>query len=136
MSSYNKCILVGNLTRDPELKTLQSGIQVTTLGLAVNNKYTTKAGEKREEVLFIDVSVWAKTAENCVKYLKKGNPVLVDGSLKMDSWETADGQKRTKIKLNGDRIVFLGGGKKECEGCLSSGLAGQCPMSSTPSIDI
>lgn len=108
MASYNKVVLVGNLTRDPEMKTLTSGTIVTSLGLAVNNSYTTKEGEKRDTVLFIDITVWAKTAENCAKYLSKGSPVLIDGALKMDSWEAKDGQKRTKISVNGEKVTFLG----------------------------
>lgn len=108
MPDLNRVIIAGNLTRDPELKYIPSGMAVCTLGMAVSRKYRTKDGEMREDTLFINVETWAKTAEYCGENLKKGAPVLVEGRLKMDSWEDkTSGQKRTAIKVNADRIHQL-----------------------------
>jgi len=110
MAQLNKVFLMGNLTRDPELRRLANGTAVTDLGLALNRTYTGKDGEKREEVVFIDVTVWDRQAETCCQYLKKGRPVHVEGFLKMDSWEDkATGEKRSKVKVQADRVQFLGG---------------------------
>jgi len=106
MASYNRVILVGNLTRDPELKWLQSGTAVCELGLAINER--TKRGDSWEEtVLFVDVTLWAKTAEVAAEYLHKGSPVLIEGRLKLDTWEK-DGQKRSKLRVVGERMQMLG----------------------------
>jgi single-strand DNA-binding protein len=114
MASLNKVLLIGNLTRDPELRYIPSGQAVTTLGLAVNEKYTGKDGDKKEEVLFIDVNVWGKTAENCAEYLKKGSPVFIEGKLKLRQWEQ-DGQKRSKVDVTAMTVQFLpsGGGARQ-----------------------
>ena len=109
MPSFNSVTLMGNLTRDPELKYLPSGTAVAEFGLAVNNKYTSKDGELKEDVCFIDIVTWTKTAENCANYLSKGRPVLIQGRLQMDSWRTDDGQKRTKHKVVAQTVQFLGG---------------------------
>ena len=108
MASVNKVFLIGNLTRDPELRYTPSGAPVVDLGLAVNRVYNTKDGERREETLFVDVTVWNRQAENCCQYLKKGRPVHVEGFLKMDSWDDkTTGEKRSKIKVEADRVQFL-----------------------------
>ena len=100
MASYNKVLLMGNLTRDPEVKYTPKGMAVTDLGLAVNREYTTDAGEKREEVVFVDVAVWGRQAENCGEYLKKGRPVFVEGRLQLDTWDDKQsGQKRSKLRV-------------------------------------
>ena len=105
MPDLNRVIIAGRLTRDPELKYIPSGTAVCELGMAVSRKYRTKDGEQREDTLFINVETWAKTAEFCGEYLKKGAPIIVEGSLKMDSWEDkTSGQKRTAIKVRADRI--------------------------------
>jgi len=110
MAQLNKVFLMGNLTRDPELRRLPSGTAVTELGLALNRSFMGKDGERREEVVFIDVTVWDRQAETCVEYLKKGRPVHVEGYLKMDQWEDkATGEKRSKLKVQADRVQFLGG---------------------------
>ncbi len=101
----NKVILIGNLTRDPESRFLPSGAQVCKLGLAVNRRYKAQ-GEQREETLFIDIETWNKTAELCSQYLRKGSQVLVEGRLKMDQFQTAQGEKRTKILVVADNIRF------------------------------
>lgn len=106
MASFNKVIVVGRLTRDPEQKTIGSGSSVTECGLAINESYKTKDGESKESTCFIDVSVWGKQGDNCAVYLSKGSQVLVEGRLQQDTWEK-DGQKRSKHKLTADRVVFL-----------------------------
>ncbi len=108
MPSLNCVMLMGNITKDPELRSTPSGSAVCTLGLAVNDKFTSKAGETKEETLFVDVNVWAKVAENCVKYLSKGSPVLVSGKLVFQTWEK-DGQKQSKISVTAFNVQFLGG---------------------------
>lgn len=108
MAQLNKVFLMGNLTRDPELRRLANGTAVTDLGLALNRSYMGKDGEKREEVVFIDVTVWDRQAETCCQYLKKGRAVHVEGFLKMDSWDDkATGEKRSKVKVQADRVQFL-----------------------------
>ncbi len=101
----NKVFLIGNLTRDPESRFLQSGSQVCKMGLASNRRYNS-GGEKREETLFIDVEAWGKTAELCSQYLRKGSQILVDGRLKMDQYQTKEGEKRTKYVIVADRVQF------------------------------
>lgn len=108
MPDLNKVFLAGRLTRDPELRYLPSGVAVCDLGLAVSRTYRTKEGEKKEETLFINVSVWDKSAEFCGENLKKGRPILVEGSLRSDEWEDkTTGQKRTAIKVSGFRVHQL-----------------------------
>ena len=108
MASYNRVILVGNLTRDPELRYIPSGTAVTDIGLAVNDRRKNAAGEWVEETTFVDVTLWARTAEVATEYLSKGSSVLIEGRLKLETWET-DGQKRSKLKVIGERMQMLGG---------------------------
>ena len=108
MASYNRVILVGNLTRDPELRYIQSGMAVTDVGLAVNDRRKTATGEWVEEVTFVDVTVWGRQAETASEYLTKGSPVLIEGRLKLDTWEK-DGQKHSKLKVVCERMQMLGG---------------------------
>ena len=112
MASLNKVLLIGNLTKDPELKYTPSGVAVANLRLAVNRKYKDKSGEWKEDACFITVAVWDKQAEACNQYLQKGRPVFVEGRLQSRSWETTDGQKRTTIEVRAERIQFLGTGAK------------------------
>ncbi len=108
MPDLNKVYLAGNLTRDPELRYLQSGSAVCKLGLAANRRFRTKDGEQREETLFINVTTWGKTAEYCGENMKKGRPVLVEGRLQANDWEDkTTGQKRTSIEVNALRIQDL-----------------------------
>ena len=109
MASYNRVILVGNVTRDPELRYIASGTAVCDLGLAVNDRKKTASGEWVEETTFIDVTLWARTAEVAGEYLSKGSSVLVEGRLKYDTWETPDGQKRSKLRVVGEKMQMLGG---------------------------
>ncbi|MDH5789958.1 MAG: single-stranded DNA-binding protein [Nitrospinota bacterium] len=109
MASFNKVLLMGNLTRDPELRFTSSGSALAKFGLAVNRKY--KAGEEwKEEVCFVDITVWGKQAENCAEYLSKGRPVFIDGRLQFSTWETDDGQKRNKLEVVANSVQFLGQG--------------------------
>jgi single-strand DNA-binding protein len=120
MPSLNKVMIIGNLTRDPEIKYTPKGTAIADIGLAVNRNYTTESGEKREEVTFIDVTLWGRTAEIVGEYCKKGVPLFVEGRLQLDSWDDKQtGQKRSKLKVIGDNIQLLGirpGGAKESEG--------------------
>ncbi|MEW6618305.1 MAG: single-stranded DNA-binding protein [bacterium] len=115
MANYNRVIIAGNLTRDPELRYIPSGQPVANFTVAINRSYITQAGERREETSFIPVVVWRKQAETCNQYLSKGSPVLVEGRLQQRSWETQEGQKRSIIEVVADRVVFLGGAKPPVE---------------------
>jgi single-strand DNA-binding protein len=109
MASFNKVILLGNLTRDPEVRYTPKGTAVTELGMAVNRVYTADNGEKREETTFVDVTLWGRTAEIAGEYLKKGRPVLIEGRLQLDSWDDKQsGQKRTKLKVVGEGLQLIG----------------------------
>jgi single-strand DNA-binding protein len=108
MADLNKVLLVGRLTRDPELRYTPSNTPATDLGIAVNRNYTTREGERREEVAFVDVSVMGRQAENCCQYLRKGSQVLIEGYLRLDSWEDkSSGEKRSKLRVGADRVQFL-----------------------------
>jgi len=108
MASYNRVVLVGNLTRDPELRYIPSGTAVTDLGLAVNDRRKNPSGEWVEETTFIDVTLWARTAEVASEYLSKGSSVLIEGRLKLDQWEK-EGQKFSKLRVVGEKMQMLGG---------------------------
>jgi len=109
MASFNKVILLGNLTRDPEVRYTPKGSAVADLGIAVNRQYTLENGEKREEVTFVDVTFWGRTAEVAGEYLKKGRPVFIEGRLQLDTWDDKQsGQKRTKLKVIGETMQMLG----------------------------
>lgn len=108
MPAFNKVILIGNLTRDPELRYTPKGTAVADVGLAVNRTWTNEAGERKEEVTFIDVTLWGKTAENTSQYCKKGGAVMVEGRLTLDQWEDKNTkEKRTKLKVIGEQVIFL-----------------------------
>ena len=109
MASFNKVILLGNLTRDPEVRYTPKGSAVCDLGIAVNRVYTTEGGERREEVTFVDVVLWARLAEIAGEYLRKGRPIFIEGRLQMDSWDDKQtGQKRTKLRVVGESMQLLG----------------------------
>jgi single-strand DNA-binding protein len=107
MASFNRVILMGNLTRDPELRYLQSGMAVTDIGLAINDRRKGQNGEWIEETTFVDITLWGRTAEVVCEYCGKGKPLFVEGRLKFETWET-EGQKKSKLKVTGDRIQLLG----------------------------
>src|SRR2546423_14873769 len=110
MASYNKVILLGNLTRDPEVRYPPKETAATELGMAVNRVYTAENGEKREDTTFVDVTLWGRTAEIAGEYLKKGRPVFIEGRLQLDTWDDKQsGQKRSKLKVVGEGLQLLGG---------------------------
>ena len=107
MASLNKVYLIGNLTRDPDLRYTNGGAAVCDLGLAVNRKFTSN-GQEKSETCFIDISVWGKSAENCKRYLEKGSSIMVEGRLQLDTWEKQDGSGRNqKISVVAENIQFL-----------------------------
>ena len=107
MANLNKVLLMGNLTRPPELRYTPSGTAVADLRMAVNRNYTTQSGEKREEVCFLTVVVWGKQAESCGEYLDKGSGIFVEGRLQTRDWEGKDGQKRTVTEVVAERVQFM-----------------------------
>ena len=114
-SSYNRVILIGNLTRDIELRTAGSS-QVGNIGLAVNRRYKTQDGEQREETTFIDCEAWGRTAEVMAQYLTKGRPVLIEGRLKLDEWEDQEGNRRSKLRVVVENFGFVDSGQGGDEG--------------------
>jgi len=111
MASLNKVMLIGNVTRDPEIKYTPKGSAVADLGLAINRNYTNQAGEKVEEVTYVDVELWGRLAEIAGEYAKKGRPIFIEGRLRIDSWEDkASGQKRSRLKVVGEGLQLLGSG--------------------------
>ena len=117
MSSFNLVVLMGNLTREPELKYLPKGTAVCEIGLAVNRITKTESGEKRETVTFVDVTLFGRTAEIVGEYCKKGNPLHVSGRLSLDQWTDKEtGKKRSKLKIIGENIQLLGGKRDDDEG--------------------
>lgn len=114
MASFNKVILCGNLTRDPEMRYTPKGTGIAKFGLAVNRKWTGEDGEKKEEVTFLDVAFFGKMAETIGQYLKKGAPLLVEGRLEQETWDDKEtGKPRSKIVVVGESFQFLNAGKKE-----------------------
>ena len=109
MASFNKVVLVGNLTRDPELRYTPKGTAVAKIGLAVNRVWTSETGEKKEEVTFVDIDMFGRTAENVAQYMRKGSPLLVEGRLRLDQWDDKQtGQKRSKLGVVAETVQFLG----------------------------
>ena len=129
MSTCNRVFLMGNLTRDPEVRYTPSGTAVGDLGLAVNETYKNKAGETVESTVFVDVEVWARQAETCAEYLYKGSSVFVEGRLKLDQWENQQGEKRSKLRVRADRVQFLGSPKRTAE---AGDAPAATPSASTP----
>ena len=118
--NWNRCQLMGRLTREVDLRYIPSGQAVATLSLAVNSKWG-KSDDRKEETLFIDITAWSKTAENCAEFLSKGSAVFIEGRMKTESWDDKDtGKKRTKIGVSALSVQFLDGKKKEEQGEPSS----------------
>ena len=110
MASFNKVILLGNLTRDPELKYTPKGTAIAQIGLAVNRSYSNEAGERIEETTFVDVELWGRTGEIANEYLRKGRQVLIEGRLKLDTWDDKQsGQKRSRLRVVGETMTMVGG---------------------------
>ncbi len=127
MASLNKVFLIGNLTQDPDLRRIPAGTAVSTLRLAVNEAYLSKAGERVERTVYVDVDVWDRQAENCQQHLSKGSPVFIEGRLQMDQWEDRETHvKRSRLKVRADRVQFLGGRRG------AAGAPAPAPAASTP----
>jgi single-strand DNA-binding protein len=113
MASFNKVILVGNLTRDPELRYTPKGLAIAKIGLAVNRVWKSETGESKEEVTFVDIDAFGKQAETIAQYLKKGSPLLMEGRLRLDQWDDKQtGQKRSRLGVVLEAFQFLGGGNR------------------------
>lgn len=115
MATLNKVFLIGNLTRDPELKYTANGIGIAKFGLAVNRTYSSQDGEKKEDTCFVDITAWDKLAEVCAEHLTKGRLVLIEGRLQYQSWKDDDGTKRSKIEVVAQNVQFLGGKQENGE---------------------
>ena len=131
MASYNRVLLMGNLTRNPEIRYTPSGAAVADLGLAVNESFKNKAGETVEQTCFVDVVVWGRQAETAAEYLHKGSPVFVEGRLQLDQWESQEGEKRSKLRVRADRVQFLGSPGKGAEYAAAPDAAAP-PAGNTP----
>jgi single-strand DNA-binding protein len=130
MASLNKIYLMGNLTRDPELRHTPSGTAVCKIGLAVNRRFTTAQGEQRDETCYVDIEAWGRTAEQCNQYLRKGSSAFIEGRLRMDQWEDkATGQKRSRLLVHAENVQFIGGGAR-------AGGAGEERQFSSPPADV
>ncbi len=125
MANFNKVILAGNLTRDPQLSYLPSNTPVCEFGMAINRKWKSQDGEMREETCFVDCRIFGRRAEVFNQYMSKGNPSLVEGRLRYEQWEGKDGQKRSKLSVVVDNFEFLGGGGRR-----EGGDSGRAPASS------
>ena len=109
MANLNKVFLMGNLTRDPELRYTPSGTAVCEFGMATNRKWTTPDGEKREDTCFVDIQMWGRRGEVISEYMRKGRPLFVEGRLQLDQWEGKDGQRRSKMRVVAENFEFIGG---------------------------
>ena len=121
MPSYNRVILMGNLTRDPELKILDNDNAVCNFGMAMNEYYTNKDGEKVETACFVEVEAWGRQAEVVHEYCTKGSPLFIEGSLKLDQWENEDGEKRSRLRVRLFRLQLIGSKDDNASGSESSG---------------
>lgn len=109
MAGYNRVILLGNLTRDPDLRVTQGGLAICKIGLAVNTKRASKDGTAKEDVCFVDCTAFGRAAETLHKYMRKGSQLLIEGRLNLEQWESSDGQKRSKLAVIIDNMTFVGG---------------------------
>ena len=134
-ASLNRVLLIGNLTRDPELRYIPSGQPVTTFTIAVNRTYLSTTGEKKEDVNFLRVVVWGKRAEVCHEYLKKGSPVFVEGRLQSRNWEGTDGTKRSTVEVVAQNVQFLSRGTG-AKPSASADMSGQEDVIIDDSLDV
>ncbi len=132
MANVNKVLLLGRLTRDPELRYTPSGTAVCDLGIAVGRKWKGQDGSWKEETCFVDCTVWQKQAEYCAEYLKKGREVFVEGRLTLDQWQSPEGKKRSKLKVVAQSVQFLGG---RSGGTGAGAASGGAPPAAEPSVD-
>lgn len=108
MADLNKVFLIGNLTRDPEVRYTPKGTAVGDLALAINSSYKAQDGSTKDEVCYVDVVAWGRQAETCKEFLQKGAPIFVEGRMQFDSWETKEGEKRSRLRVRAERVQFLG----------------------------
>ena len=130
MANLNKVLLIGNLTRDPDLRTLPSGMAVCSFGLAINRNFTDREGNRREETVFVDIESFGKQAETISRYMNKGRGIFVEGRLKLDQWETPAGEKRSKLRVVLENFQFVGGRGEDDE--RASPAAGLTSIPSEP----
>jgi len=135
-ANFNKVLIMGNLTRDPELRYLPNGTAVTSFTIASNRTYTLQTGEKKEEVAFIRVVVWGRRAETCAEYLNKGSSAFVEGRLQSRTWEAQDGQKRSTVEIIADNVQFLGRPRKDNQQVPSKSGEDQERVGMMPDVDI
>jgi single-strand DNA-binding protein len=136
MASFNKVILVGNLTRDPELRYTPKGVAIAKLGLAVNRVWRNEAGESKEEVTFVDIDAFGKQAETIGQYLKKGRPILIEGRLRLDQWDDKQtGQKRSRLGVVLESFQFLDSGNRS-EGVPARSSAPAAATEAAPSAPV
>lgn len=109
MANLNRVLLMGNLTKDPDLRFTSSGSAICSFSLAINREWTGKDGQKNKDVCYVDIKVWGRQGENCAQYLKKGRPCFIEGRLEFSKWENQEGQKRSKLEVVAERVQFLGG---------------------------
>ena len=120
MANFNKVYLMGNLTRDPEVRTMTSGLKIAKFGLAVNRRYRTRDEETKEETTFVDLDAFGHQAEIIEKYCQKGSPLFVEGRLRLDQWETNTGDKRSKLCVVVENFQFIGSGQSQDRPAASS----------------
>jgi len=128
MPNLNKVLLMGNLTRDPELRYTPNGTAVAEFGIAVNRRWKTPDGEQRDETTFVDVNMWGRRGEVITEYFKKGDPIFIEGRLRLDQWEGRDGQKRSRMRVVAENFEFIssrGGGRRKPEGEEAPAPSGQ-----------
>ena len=133
MNSYNKVIITGNLTRDPENKTTKGGVEIASFSLALNRQYKNQAGESVEETSFVDCTAFGKQAELIGQYMAKGRPMLLEGRLKQDMWQTTDGKNRSKISVICEKFHFMG--SKQDEPATSNDEPNATPANKSPISD-
>ncbi len=136
MANFNKAFIMGNLTRDPELRYLPNGTAVTTFTIASNRVYTLQSGEKKEEATFMRVVVWGRRAETCGEYLAKGSSAFVEGRLQSRTWEGQDGQKRSTVEIVADNVQFLGRPRKDGQAASAGMSNAQEPLNVVPDVDL
>lgn len=136
MASFNKVILLGNLTRDPELRYTPKGTAIARLGIAVNRRWTSEGGEQREETTFVDVDAFGKQAETLGQYMKKGRPIFIEGRLRFDSWEDKQtGQKRSKLGVVLENFQFVGSAQGRSDEMGGGEAPGPAPAAAPASAD-
>jgi len=133
MADLNKVFLIGNLTRDPEVRYTPKGTAVGDLAMAINSSYKAQDGTTKDEVCYVDVVAWGRQAETCKEYLQKGSLIFVEGRMQFDSWETKEGEKRSRIRVRAERVQFMGRPKSSGESGYRGGEGGEpAPRRSSP----